>query len=80
MKKQLPIEMLSPDATAQQKQVVNDFRDMVQRVRRDEYEGLIVPSETDMDGNPSGYKLSLLTSGGRRPIDVNEIISIVKFQ
>jgi phage gp29-like protein len=27
-----------------------------------------------MDGNPSGYKLSLLSSGGRRPIDVNEII------
>jgi len=71
---QLPLELLSPNASSQQKAVLADFRDMIQRIRRDEYEGIVIPSETDMDGNPSGYKLSLLSSGGRRPIDVNEII------
>ena len=71
---QVPLELLSASASSQQKNVLADFRDMIQRIRRDEYEGVVVPSETDMDGNPSGYKLSLLSSGGRRPIDVNEII------
>jgi len=71
---QVPLELLSANATASQKNVLADFRDMIQRIRRDEYEGVVVPSETDMDGNPSGYKLSLLSSGGRRPIDVNEIV------
>ena len=71
---QVPLELLSSNASSAQKQVLADFRDMIQRVRRDEYEGVVIPSETDMDGNPSGYKLSLLSSGGRRPLDVNEIV------
>jgi len=71
---ELPLELFSPSATSAQKQVLADFRDMIQRVRRDEYEGICLPSQTDMDGNPSGYRLSLLSSGGRRPIDVNEIV------
>tara|TARA_R110000824_G_scaffold200218_2_gene384213 strand:+ start:1107 stop:2531 length:1425 start_codon:yes stop_codon:yes gene_type:complete len=71
---QVPLELLSSNATAAQKAVVDDFRDMIQKIRRDEYEGVVIPSETDIDGNPSGFKLSLLSSGGRRPIDVNEIV------
>jgi len=71
---QVPLELLSTNATAAQKQVVDDFRDMIQRIRRDEYEGVVIPSETDFDGNPSGYKFSLLGAGGRRPVDVNEIV------
>ena len=71
---QVPLELLSTNASSAQKQVLADFRSMIERIRRDEYEGIVIPSETDMDGNPSGYRLSLLSSGGRRPIDVNEII------
>jgi len=71
---QVPLELLSSNATTAQKAVVDDFRDMIQKIRRDEYEGVVIPSETDMDGNPSGFKLSLLSSGGRRPLDVNEIV------
>ena len=50
------------------------MKDMIQRVGRDEYEGLVIPSETLSDGSPSGFRLKLLNAGGRRPIDVNEII------
>ena len=71
---QVPVELLASSATSAQKAVVDDFRDMIQKIRRDEYEGIVIPSETDIDGNPSGFKLSLLSSGGRRPLDVNEII------
>lgn len=71
---QIPLELLSSNATAAQKAIVDEFRDMIQKIRRDEYEGVVIPSETDIDGNPSGFKLSLLSSGGRRPLDVNEIV------
>ena len=37
-------------------------------------EGVLIPSETNSDGSPSGFRLRLLNSGGRRPIDINEII------
>jgi len=71
---QVPLELLASNATAAQKAVVDECRDMIQKIRRDEYEGVVIPSETDIDGNPSGFKLSLLSSGGRRPLDVNEIV------
>lgn len=70
----VPVELLSPNATSSQKAVVDDFRDMIQKIRRDEYEGVVIPSEIDMDGNPTGFKLSLLNSGGRRPMDVDSIV------
>jgi len=71
---QVPVELLASNASSNQKAVVDDFRDMIQKIRRDEYEGIVIPSEQDMDGNPTGFSLSLLSSGGRRPIDVNEIV------
>lgn len=71
---QLPIQMLSGDASSEQKATLAKFKDFISRVGRDEYEGICIPSETNPDGTPSGFRLQLLNSGGRRPIDVNEII------
>ena len=71
---QIPVELLASNASSAQKAVVADFRDMIQKIRRDEYEGVVIPSDTDIDGNPTGFKLSLLSSGGRRPLDVDQII------
>ena len=70
----VPIEMLSPNASSSQKATLANIFEMVRKVKRNEFEGVVFPSETDVDGNPSGFKFSLLTSGGRRPVDVNEII------
>jgi hypothetical protein len=71
---QVPVELLASNATSSQKAVVDDFRDMIQKIRRDEYEGVVIPSDTDIDGNPTGFKLSLLNAGGRRPMDVDQIV------
>ena len=70
----VPLEMLSPSASAAQKNTVSNIFEMVRKVKRNEFEGVVFPAETDLDGNPSGFKFSLLSSGGRRPIDVNEIV------
>jgi hypothetical protein len=71
---EVPLQMLSSNASAAEKSVLASMKDMIQRVGRDEYEGLVIPSETLSDGTPSGFRLKLLSAGGRRPIDVNEII------
>ena len=71
---EVPLQILSSNASAGEKAVLAAMKNMIQRVGRDEYEGLVIPSEQLADGTPSGYKLKLLSAGGRRPIDVNEII------
>ena len=71
---EVPLQILSSSASSGEKAVLAAMKNMVQRVSRDEYEGLVIPSEQLADGTPSGYKLKLLSAGGRRPIDVNEII------
>ncbi len=71
---EVPLQILASSASASEKAVLAAMKNMIQRVGRDEYEGLVIPSEQLADGSPSGYKLKLLSAGGRRPIDVNEII------
>lgn len=71
---QVPSEMLSSSASTAQKSTLSTLFEMVRKVKRNEYEGIVIPSETTSDGSPSGFKFGLLASGGRRPIDVNEII------
>lgn len=71
---QVPVRLFSPGANAEDQQLMTHFEQMVQKVKRDQYEGMVVPAETNQDGTASGYKFSLMTSGGRRPIDVNEIV------
>ena len=71
---QVPPEIMHPNASAAQKAIRTNMENMVQKIKRDAYEGVVLPSETSLDGSPTGYKLALLSSGGRRPIDVDAII------
>jgi len=75
---ELPMEYFAANATADQKQTVDNWLEIGERVRRGEHECLVLPAveQTGSAGTllKSGYKASLLQSGGRRPIDVNEII------
>lgn len=76
---QVPPELLSENATPEQQQLLALFTSMVQKVRRDEREGVVVPAEELTDPETglivkTGYKFSLLTTGGRRAIDVRPSI------
>lgn len=71
---QVPPEIMHPNASSAQKAIRTNMENMVQKIKRDAYEGVVLPSETSLDGTPTGYKLSLLASGGRRPIDVDAIV------
>lgn len=71
---EVPLEIMASDATAAQKSIRSGIEDTITGIRRDAKEGAVIPSEMDCDGNPTGYKLRLLTSGGQRQTDPDKII------
>lgn len=69
----LPAEYLDAVPGSKQESMVKAFRKMVRSVRRDEQEGIILPSLFDENGNQL-FDFELLTSGGSRQFDTDTII------
>lgn len=70
---ELPPEVLEsndPEDTA----IVDAHKDLVRKIKRDEYEGVVIAAETSSDGNPTGYKLRTLQGGGNKPADVDPVL------
>lgn len=59
------------------RQTLASYQRMVVNIRRDEQEGVVIPSDRDEKGNLQ-YDLTLLTSGGARQFDTNAIITRYK--
>ncbi len=70
---EVPTAMLHADASPGNKALLASLQKMMAELKRDEREYAIVPSETESDGTPSGYKLKLLSTGGNRQIDTNAV-------
>ena len=51
------------------------FKKMVRGVRRDENEGLVLPTQYDPDTKQPLFDFELMSSGGTRQFDTNSIIS-----
>lgn len=67
-------QIMRSDATAAQRAVFEQYKEMVRNIRRDELEGAILPSVYDEAGHQL-FKLELLSSGGNRQFDTNEIVT-----
>lgn len=67
-------DIMRSDATGEKLTIFNDYKDVVINIRRDQQEGMILPSIYDENGNLL-YKLELLSAGGSRQFDTNTIIS-----
>ena len=65
---------MSSGASAADKALRTSLENMIQQIKRDEREGMIIPSELDTEGKPTGYRFRLLSSGGRRAVDVDGAI------
>ena len=50
------------------------FKKMVQNVRRDEHEGLVIPREIDPETKQDLFDFELMSSGGARTFDTNALI------
>lgn len=69
---EVPPEMLI-SGNASDVALRNELLNLVSQVRRDEREGIIVPAQEDANGK-TGYKFSLMTSGGTRAIAIGDTI------
>lgn len=70
----VPASMLSDQASAEDKATVAAIRQMVRLVRRNETDGIVWPTAYDANGNLL-YDFDLLTSGGARQFDTDQVIS-----
>jgi hypothetical protein len=71
----VPADYLTAATGTPQAKTVDAFRKMVRGVRRDENEGLVLPTQYDPDTKQPLFDFELMSSGGTRQFDTNSIIS-----
>ena len=69
----MPPEFLSSTATAEQASVLATIQNIVTSIKRNEQEGIVMPSLYDDQGHKV-FDLVLLSSGGSRQFDTDKII------
>lgn len=70
----VPPEIMSANASADEKAIYEKIKKIVTNVRRDEQEGIVFPLIRDELGNPL-YDFKLLSTGGSRQFKTTEIIN-----
>jgi hypothetical protein len=68
---QVPISLLQSSASDDAVAMRRSLEKMLAQIKRDERDYAIIPPELDSESKPTGYKFSLLSSGGSRQIDTN---------
>ena len=71
----VPPQLLSDNATSQESAALAEIKKIVRNIRRDEQEGLVFPLADDPETKQKAYDIQLLTSGGRRQFDTNQIVN-----
>ena len=66
----VPGDMLSVDADAEQIKAKQGYENFLRQVRRDQNEGVLLPSDRDEKGNLF-YEFELISSGGTRQMDIS---------
>ena len=69
-----PARIMSASSNPEDRAVFTELQKIVTNIRRDEQEGVIMPGDRDSGGNRL-YELTLLSSGGSRQFNTNEIIN-----
>lgn len=70
-----PAEITMSTAPAEMQSVYSTLKTIVQNVRRDQQEGIVMPMAYDPETKQPLYKFELLTSGGKREFDTNAVIN-----
>ena len=71
----VPPQLLSNNATSQETAALDEIKKIVRNIRRDEQEGLVFPLAYDPETKQKAYDIQLLSTGGRRQFDTNQIIN-----
>ncbi len=73
IKIEAPSKLFSEGASPEDKAALAEAETMAREIERDIREGLVIPHEQLEDGNPSGWRISLMGSTGRRQIDIEKL-------
>ena len=71
----VPSAYMSKSATADQKAILAIMKGIVRSVKRDEGEGIILPSDVDPKSGKPLFDLTLMSSGGTRQFDTDKIVT-----
>lgn len=69
----IPSEYFDPSADQNDKAILQAWQTMVTRVRRDQQEGILLPSDRDQSGNLR-FDFKLMSTGGSRSFDTSKVI------
>lgn len=69
----IPGRLMDASASAEEKSLFDSYKAFVTRMRRNQSEGIVMPSDRDDSGNYQ-YTLELLASAGTRAMDTTKII------
>lgn len=75
----VPSEIMSTDATPEQKAMLDEFKKIVTSTYRNEQAGLVLPAIFDETGNRL-FEFNLVNSGGSRQFDISEIVNRYNMQ
>jgi hypothetical protein len=67
----MPLSYFDKNAPQAKKQALADYTRLLVQIRRNEHEGVTLPTEVDEKNMPTGFKLELLSSGGSRALDIS---------
>lgn len=70
----IPSQFMRPDSDPADKLVFQAYQNMVKNVRRDQTEGIVLPSDRDPSGNYH-FDFTLVSTGGSRTFDTNKVLS-----
>lgn len=70
----IPQQFMAPDATPDDKRIYEAYKQLVTRIRRDQQEGIVLPSTKDKEGEYL-FTLELLSTGGSRSFDTNKVLT-----
>ena len=71
----VPPQLLSDSATSAETAALSAIKEIVRNIRRDEQDGLVFPLAYDPDTGNLAYDIKLMSTGGRRQFDTNQIIA-----
>jgi hypothetical protein len=75
---EVPQAYLESDAPQAAKDLVQTLIKMLQQLKRDERDFVLIPAKVLPDGKPSGFDLRLMSSGGTRAFNTTEIKNYYK--
>jgi hypothetical protein len=71
---EVPMEITLPTASEEEQARYAEAKRLVSSIRQGQFAGLVLPSEMSHDNTPSGWKFKVITSGGSKLINTNEIV------